>query len=871
MAPPPPNFVKMKKPGSLLVLPALFSCLIATAQQKMDFQLRSYLAKPHAENAVVDLFIHGEREAVTAAVQEVGGHVKLTLPSLVSARVPVARVSELAGNSAVRSFEFSLEPGQMMNDSMRVKNRVDLVHQGAAPLGQGYDGTGVILGFIDSGLDILHPDFRDADGNTRVHRYWDQVPPPNSASPAPFGYGTEWTREQLDAGGPIPVEPPSLNGHGTTVIGTGAGNGLANGRHKGVAPEADIVVVATNFGLPNWKATVADGVAYIFDVAAAAGKPAVINASLGTYLGSHDGKDAAALFIEELLEEQGGRMMVAAAGNSNGLAPYHMQHTVDADTAFTWFRYNPNSGLGFGAVFFEVWADVEDFNDVHFAIGADKQSPVYGFRGNTPFRTIDELLGETVVDTLRSVSGNRIGVVEYYAEQRGGQYLMQVLMQQPDSSTFLFRFMTTGSGKFDVWSTAQYGLSNMVEAPPPPGSVPHAEHYVSPDRNKHMVDSWTCLSNVLTVANYCNEVAYTDYAGNPQTVPGVEQDIAPNSSRGPTRDERMKPDIAATGDITFTAGPLETIQWIIENQNGWKIDPGGMHLRNGGTSMASPVVAGAVALFLEKCPDATTAEIMEAVRSNARADAFTGSVPNNRWGHGKLDAFNTVLNKAELITESTSFCDGAGVEVSAPEQFISVQWSNGAAGSPLQVQEGGDLSAILQSATGCEAYSDTLTFTVLPTPVEPTIDMDGSTLSSSPAPGYQWYLEGEPIPGATDQTWTALEPGSYQVEAINTNGCTAFSSAVVVLTVGVEMGDDAVFGIWPSPAQDELRLQVPGTFVGPLQFTLISSEGRIVRQGSILPGTPQHRLPLNGLAAGTYTIQVQAGEEQWSRRFVKLP
>ena len=331
---------------SFLLSVGLLSAFAQTPyEQKMNFQLRAYLDKPVTGLEMVDLFIHGEKDAVSAAVQAVGGQVKLTLPRLVSARVPVARVVELAASPAVHHFEFSMERGQLMNDSMRVKNRVDQVQQGLAPLSQGYDGTGVVVGFIDSGLDILHPDFRDANNNSRVYRYWDQVPAANPGSPAPYGYGTEWTTAELEAGGSS-IPNDNASGHGTTVMGTAAGNGLANGRHKGVASGADIIAVATNFGLPNWQSTVADGVAYILAQAEALGKPAVINASLGSYGGSHDGKDAAALFIEDLIDQQGGRAMVAAAGNSNAEFPYHMRTEVDADTSFTWFTTNQNTAAG---------------------------------------------------------------------------------------------------------------------------------------------------------------------------------------------------------------------------------------------------------------------------------------------------------------------------------------------------------------------------------------------------------------------------------------------------------------------------------------------------------------------------------------------
>jgi subtilisin family serine protease len=862
----------MMKHVLLIVLALQLPTLKVGAQSsaKMDFHLRSFIAQAEDPTRLVDIFIHGDKDAVTEAVKANGGSVKSALPKLVNARVPVGRIAQLALAEAVDRFEFSMERGELLNDSMRVKTRVNWVHEGRAPLGQGYDGTGVVVGFIDSGLDLLHPDLRTADDQSRVYRYWDQVPGPNSASPAPFGYGTEWTQEELNSGGALPVEPPALYGHGTTVAGTAVGNGLANGRHKGVAAEADIIIVATNFSAPNWKSTVADGVAYIIQEAEAAGKPAVINASLGTYLGSHDGNDAAALFIEQLIQEQGGRVMVAAAGNSNALDPYHMQTEVTSDTTWTWFRYNPNSGLGFGAVFFEVWADAEDFDNVDFAIGADRQSPSFRYRGNTPYRTIDQLIGETVTDTLFSLSGHRLGVVEYYAAERGGQYQLQVLMAMPDTVTYLYRFMTTGVGKFDVWSTGQYGTSSMVNIAPQVGVVPGAEHYVLPDRNKHMVDSWACLSNVITVANYCNEVSYVDYAGNMQTVPGTEEDISPASSAGPTRDERMKPDIAATGDITFTAAPLDAIQAIIDTQNGWKVDPGGMHIRNGGTSMASPVVAGAAALYLQRCPTATAQEIIDAVHRNARMDVFTGEVPNNYWGMGKLDAFNMLLNNAELQTVATEICDGRSVEVSVPEGFSVVEWSDGSTGDLLLVAEAGEISASLVSAAGCPVFSDTLAFAVIPSPEVPVIVMEGSILTSSVGPSYQWYLDGELLVGENGQAIEATISGTYTVEFVGLNGCTAISEGVDVIILGLTEGTMQSLKVWPIPAQDQLFVRIPQDRTGPVTLTIISSDGKVVLRQGFERGA-MITVPLGGLAAGTYTVQAELGQKSWSKRFVKLP
>lgn len=861
----------MKK--HLLLVPfalATFQATVAQQVHKMDFTLRHYLAKEHAPNEEVDLFIHGEEELVARAVRNVGGRVKLSRPGLVSVRVPAARVAELSNEVAVQHFEFRMDRGQLMNDSMRVKNRVNWVHQGLAPLPQGYDGTGVVLGFIDSGLDLNHPDFRDENDQSRVYRYWDQVPPPSVASPQPYGYGREWTQAQLNSGGPIPTEPANLYGHGSTVAGTGAGNGLANGRHKGVAPKADMIIVATNFAMPNWTSTVADGVAYIIEQAEALGKPAVINASLGSYLGSHDGKDAAALFIEDLLNAQGGRAMVSASGNTHSSWPYHLRTDVDADTSFTWFYYNPNL-FGVGGVFFEAWSDVVDFNDVRFAIGADRGSPSVLFRGRTPYHTVNDIIDQTVVDTLWSDLGNELAIVQYYAEQRGDQYQLQVFLDQPDSNNMRFRFETTGQGKFDIWSSSNFGLSDMWETGPLPGTTQSAEHYVLPDRNKHMVDSWACLPNVLTVANYCNEVAYIDYAGNPQTVDGTEGDISPNSSAGPTRDDRLKPDIAATGDITFTAAPLDAIQAIITTQNGWKVDPGGMHVRNGGTSMASPVVAGTVALFLQRCPQATALEIVEAVHANARGDGFTGALPNNRWGMGKLDAFNTVLNKHQLQVASTTICEGTPMEVAYPDHFASAVWSNGEETTgPLLHEADGPLSAVLTAPSGCIGYTDTLLFDVVPVPATPVISANGSELTSSIGPGYQWYLDGDALLGANDQVLTALVTGSYAVEVIDANGCSAISDPVAVVVTGLVEQVSGVLRLWPSPTRALLNVALPA-ISGPVDLRIHAADGKLVRQERRAASGEVLAVDVSGLPAGTFMLTLATQDGSWSQRFVKMP
>jgi len=781
-------------------------------------------------------------------------------PSLVSARVPVQSVRELALSNAIKRFEFSMEPGRVLNDSMRVKNHINEVQMGLDPLVQGYNGENIIIGIIDSGMDYRHPDFQDADGNTRVLHYWDQTLAVASNTPQPYNYGQEWNSAEIDAGSMIAIDQPWANGHGSTVTGTAAGNGLANGMNKGIAPLADIIVVSADF-TGNFRSHVADGVKYIFDLAGSLGRPAVVNASLGSYMGSHDGKDASALFIDDLLNAQGGRVMVCAAGNSGEIAAYHMEHVVTADTSFTWFKSNQ------GVVAFEVWADASDLTNVNYAIGADRVTPTFGFRGRTPFHSVADNLGTVTTDTLWGASGNRLGVLDMLVNQRGDQYQLQVQMNV-DSVQLNYRFITTGSGKFDVWSSSQFGYSNMISVIPTVAQYPPIANYVLPDQNKHIVDSWACSDNVLTVANYYNEVSYIDYNGAVATVPGTEGAISTNSSKGPTRDDRVKPDVAATGDITMSAGPLDGLAALIASQP-YKVPPGGMHFRNGGISMASPVVTGAAALYLQKCPTATHVEVAQAIRNNTRVDAFVGTAPNNSWGYGKLDAFAALVNHVDLIAP-TEFCDGATVEVEVPGDFDTYAWNNGGSGDPLLYGGAGPLFVELISPSGCTADSDTLTFTLLPAPDEPTITQNGASLTSSVGPSYQWYLNGVPIQGATDQTYDVTENGDYRVKVTAANGCSNVSSPVYVNWTSVVEHNAGDMNVWPSPVLDVLYVRVDDKHSGPIAISIIDAQGKIVHEQSISSG-PNVAIAVAELAGGTYSVNVLQGDQRWSHRFVKHP
>ncbi|MBK8499531.1 MAG: S8 family serine peptidase [Flavobacteriales bacterium] len=867
--------------GRILLASLLLASVSSFAQQKtkIDFQLDHFLKQPHASDEMVDLFIHGGVSAVGEAVRERGGTVKMSMARLTSARVPVANVRALAEATAVESFEFSMDRVHELCDSMRVKAHVNEVHAGLSPLPQAYDGQDVVVGIIDTGLDYDHPDFRNANGTTRVAHYWDQGVT-GSGAPPEFGYGREWNSAQINAG---QITVTDNGTHGTNVAGAAVSDGSASGKHKGVAPAADIIVV--RYAGNNFRAAVADGVKYIFDRAAQMGKPAVVNASLGTYSGSHDGQDAAALFIDSLITAERGRAMVCAGGNLNQFFPIHTRHVVDADTSFTWFTTNANDTpyniLPPPNLYFELWADLDEFAGVQYAIGADRVTPSLQYRGRTAFQNVAANLGTMISAPITSLSGNLLGTVQFYAQQRGDQVLLQVYMPNPDSAGYNWRFMSTGSGSLDIWTLTTITATSNVLGPmlagalslpfPDAATYPPMAHYVEPDVNEHIVDSWACSDKTLTVANYINQSIYTGYDGSTVDMGTVPYTISITSSAGPTRDLRVKPELGAPADITMTAGAAPQIASYIANEP-FKVDPDGWHMRDGGTSMASPVVAGAVALYLQKCPNADWQQIRQAFIGTATSDALTGAVPNNRFGYGRLHAFNALtssnLPDIAITASNDEMCSNEEVDVTAPAGFDAYLWSNGSTGNPSTYSGAGPVTVVASTATGC-AHSNGLTFTVLPAPPTPVITPNGAVLTSSTGPAYQWYLNGGIINGATAQVHTATQNGSYTVEVTAANGCSAISAPVTVNITGVGELARESFALWPALASEQVSIRVPFGSSDEMRMIITDANGRTISDRTTAHAN-LNELHVGALPAGVYNVQVQQGDQRWLARFVKV-
>lgn len=633
------------------------------AQERTNIDLRTYtkLKAKTTEQQLLGLLVQGDEIRIKELVKQFVGTFKYNYGNISSVELPSSKVLEFAQNPAVERIENMSARGMvMMDDTARMNNNIDSIHKGFSPLMNGYSGKGVVVGIIDGGIYWQQPDFKRADGSTRIRYIWDQVIANAPNAPQPYNYGQEWTWIDINANKctHTPEYLSSEFGHGTCVAGIAAGNGRSltydTMRYRGIAYEADIIAVRIPLSSNSFLTRVADAVDYIFKKADALGKPCVINTSVGTYYGSRDGGDMASKIIDSLLEKKKGRVLTASAGNG-GHIKYHVRHDINNDSAVTYFRFNKSNGV----LYFDFWADSAQFNRAEFVIGAvsAKTGNLIDTAQTEPLsvlRDFNPTLGGVYLSRNLFVNNGTqlLGKVEMYAEMQGSTYHVESQITPVDTSSLLYwKLQSFGTGALDLWSTPQLigGTAEILSVLP---NLITKTDYRYPDSLKTMVSSWQNSDKVITVANYTNRAGYWDIDSIYRDLTTLENEIPGKqyrtSSNGPTRDNRLKPDISATGSTTLATGDLRLVNGTtgyagyVGNSNRFKIALGGKHIRNGGTSMASPVVAGLAALYLEKRPTARWDEIKDAIINSAKRDTFTGPDANFAYGYGKLNAFKTM-------------------------------------------------------------------------------------------------------------------------------------------------------------------------------------------------------------------------------------
>jgi subtilisin family serine protease len=308
----------------------------------------------------------------------------------------------------------------------------------------------------------------------------------------------------------------------------------------------------------------------------------VINQSQGDTVGPHDGTSLLERGIDNLLGGRG-RAMVKSAGNE-GASNRHASGTVQGGAVEEVVLRVP------GGRRFPLMVD--------FWYGADDR---LDFRVKPPGGQQSEVVKPGEQKQLTLENGNSVFVDSDLGDPANGDNRIFVVLEASPGGTIevggwnlTLSGATVQSGRWDAW--IQRGDPSAIFLPP----------LVNPARTISIPGT---SSEVITVGSYI-----TRGTG--------EGSISTFSSLGPTRDGRQAPTLAAPGERLMAPQPEST---------------GDRYGLMRGTSMAAPMVTGAVALMLQQNPTLTQSEVKAALEANARADDFTGTRPNNAWGEGKLD------------------------------------------------------------------------------------------------------------------------------------------------------------------------------------------------------------------------------------------
>jgi minor extracellular serine protease Vpr len=546
---------------------------------------------------------------------------------VISFKIKADKVSQLSSLEGVRMVDIGDPVSPDLEHSIP-NVRADSVYAGFGDQGVGYTGKGVVIGVIDWGFDYTHPVFWDtAMQHYRVVRAWDQN---KLSGPSPKGYdfGTEYAsfealmEAQQDT---IYVFSRNTSGsHGTHVAGI-AGGGGGGSPHKGVAFESELILISLRRDAPS----LIDAFTYIRDYAEKAGKPFVVNMSFGSHLGPHDGTDLKNVGLDAIAGE--GRIFVGSAGN-NGTTPFHVKYAFQqpTDTLKTIVNFSPQPEY-FGQTL-SMWGSANSSFGFRLGIINSLQevtmtTPFY-FSSQNPV-TIDTFLyqGDTLLVRITATSS-------FPTNQKPN---IRVEIRKTFANRILLEAVGDAGSELHVWNNVRllrrFTNWGVTLGGNYPGETRGDVHY-------GLGEPAGCGKKVITVGSYYAE----------RRVPAGHiafGQISDFSSRGPTVDERRKPDISGPG------------HQVISAVNSFDPAPGQVVLNTSfqgknfpfasysGTSMSGPTVAGVVALLLEKNPTLHQDEVKKILIDSRRLDQHTGEIGDTGhlvWGHGKVNALQAMLN-----------------------------------------------------------------------------------------------------------------------------------------------------------------------------------------------------------------------------------
>ena len=644
----------MKKNLSIILL---ILTLTANAQDysKMSSFVRQMVTRHHADHTsakgtgisnkqdasasqVTLTLIQGEEDALRGKCLCHQGDIHIVAST-------IEQLVEMSYSDHISHIEASECNNDITLDDAALHTSVGTLWQGGENLPQAFRGAGTVIGIADIGFDLTHPAFRDDNGNLRINRFWDFLNiPENKEYDATDNYpiGTFFDNPEaiLEQGHSADAE---LTFHGTHTLGIAAGNNCGT-TFQGMAPEADIYVVndivSTNIALlperlySHYNSTfILLAFQKIYDYADEQHKPCVISYSIAGPQSINDGD----LLMKQYLARMTGpgHIFVASVGNEGAKSGYmpksSTQTTVGGviktekevvylgvSTPKSLTMYITNYNLPTPVTEKVILDMPATANETGFTSASGL---IYGEHNRVTFSDLDYL----TLSIFPFQDPFREGRASYDIIVRSGysdlnSYTLQFTAEDTEADIFIQNGSLVKSD-FDTSLTGAIANSGNLQRP---GSL---EEVIGVGAS-----AWR--------TNYINTSGETITDNN-----GSNGERAAFSGCGPAVSGLTKPDILAPG-ANISSATNSFCHDIKKNRITQQItyeEKEYTWYNISGTSMATPVVAGIIALWLEADPTLTKERILDVFAHTATHYDESLTYPNNHYGYGEIDAYKGLL------------------------------------------------------------------------------------------------------------------------------------------------------------------------------------------------------------------------------------
>ncbi|KJZ84681.1 subtilase family protein [Clostridium sp. IBUN22A] len=485
--------------------------------------------------------------------------------------LPIIKLKDLATSSEIQYMEL---PKGLIESDLE-SNREACVLQTYSSYN--ISGKGVIVGFIDSGIDYMHPAFMDEKGNTRIEYIYD-------LSDGNKTYDKNEIDRAIKSENPYSIVPQQdLTGHGTHVAGEACGGGKIPARYRGVAPESSIIMVKGSRGKWVLSSQIMVGLKFLLDKSKELDMPIVVNISLSTNDGAHNGTSLLEQYISAIANLE--RVTIVIAAGNEGDAGHH------------------------------AGGEFQKIQSRSFTVASDESMIVINiYKSILPDITIN-IIGPTgqqsgyIKISQGYFNGNigrdRFDIYVSGPKPFGLESEIQIIITSISSD-----YLIPGTWSIELDVINDYEGSYSIWLPISEGLNPETKFLDSNQFNTLGIPA--TVRNIIAVGSYNGRTnTLSSYSGRGEQVSCTQL---------------IRPDIVAPGENVI--GPL----------------PGGGYDTKTGTSMATPIVAGICALFNEwgiikgNNPYLFGQRLKYYLVKGAQRSRSDISYPNPSWGYGTICA-----------------------------------------------------------------------------------------------------------------------------------------------------------------------------------------------------------------------------------------